>query len=197
MSKNNNVIPLKQRALVLGGGGSLGAYEAGALKSLCKKLREEDAEDKEKGDTLLFDIVAGTSIGAMNAAVLVSQFLQTESWEDAIEKLQSFWIDTKRGLASNPLQEDIEKVPGYNKWKEASNSNNLAAASKEAARRYYSAKYFSHHGAPNMYISPYQQRFAFKFFDDESDLTKWFICSNQPLQDTIVQFRTFSNSNEF
>jgi predicted acylesterase/phospholipase RssA len=29
-----------QRALVLGGGGSVGAYEAGVLKVLCKKLRE-------------------------------------------------------------------------------------------------------------------------------------------------------------
>ena len=28
---------------------------------------------------LLFDIIAGTSIGAMNGAVLVSQFLQTGS----------------------------------------------------------------------------------------------------------------------
>jgi predicted acylesterase/phospholipase RssA len=43
MSKNNNLTPHKQRALVLGGGGSLGAYEVGALKTLCKKLREEDS----------------------------------------------------------------------------------------------------------------------------------------------------------
>ena len=81
--------PKRQRALVLQGGGALGAYEIGVLKILSKKLKEED---KEKGqeNRLLFDIVAGTSIGAMNSAVLVSQFLQTGSWEDAIEKLELF-----------------------------------------------------------------------------------------------------------
>ncbi len=32
----------KQRALVLGGGGALGAYQAGVLRILCKRLIEED-----------------------------------------------------------------------------------------------------------------------------------------------------------
>ena len=50
--------PKKQRALVLGGGGSLGAYQAGVLKVLCQKIMEKD---KEKGKhDLLFDVVAGT-----------------------------------------------------------------------------------------------------------------------------------------
>jgi len=96
MSKRHTTRPpKKQRALVLGGGGSLGAYEAGVLEVLCKKLKEEDKEKGEEGK-LLFDIVAGTSIGAMNGAVLTSQFLQTGNWEDAIEKLQAFWIDDKK-----------------------------------------------------------------------------------------------------
>lgn len=67
MSKNKNVMHNKQRALVLGGGGSLGAYEVGVLKALNKKIREEDSENTSKEDRLLFDIVAGTSIGATNA----------------------------------------------------------------------------------------------------------------------------------
>ena len=102
----------------------------GVLKVLCKKLTEED---KEKGevDRLLFDIVAGTSIGAMNGAVLVSQYLQTERWEDAVQKLQEFWIDTEKGLASTVSQQTIERFPGWIKWHEASNNNNIAAASSE------------------------------------------------------------------
>ena len=36
-SKDHN-IPDKQRALVLQGGGALGAYEVGVLKVLCEKL---------------------------------------------------------------------------------------------------------------------------------------------------------------
>ena len=48
--------PKRQRALVLQGGGAVGAYEVGVLKFLSKKLKEED---KEKGqeNRLLFDIV--------------------------------------------------------------------------------------------------------------------------------------------
>ena len=46
---------------------------------------EEDKEvSKKNGENrLLFDIIAGTSIGAMNGAILVSQFLQTGNWEKA------------------------------------------------------------------------------------------------------------------
>src|SRR5919112_3032967 len=79
MSKDNKTAR-SQRALVLQGGGTLGAYEAGVLKVLCKKLMERDNENGEEG-RLLFDVVAGTSIGAMNGAILVSQFLKTQSWE--------------------------------------------------------------------------------------------------------------------
>lgn len=73
----NKEVPKKQRALVLQGGGALGAYEAGVLNVLYNKLTKEDKENREE-DRLLFDIVAGTSIGAMNGTVLVSQFLQAK-----------------------------------------------------------------------------------------------------------------------
>ena len=42
---NENAMPAKQRALVLQGGGTLGAYEAGVLEVLCKKISEEDEEN--------------------------------------------------------------------------------------------------------------------------------------------------------
>jgi NTE family protein len=68
---SSSFIPTKtQRALVLQGGGSFGAYEVGVLKVLYEKLIEGKGSGKKEG--LLFDIVAGTSIGAMNAAVLIS-----------------------------------------------------------------------------------------------------------------------------
>ena|ERR687896_230345 len=67
MSKDDK--PKPRRALVLQGGGSLGAYEAGVFKAIYEHLIEEEEENPEKN---LFDIVAGTSIGAINAAILVS-----------------------------------------------------------------------------------------------------------------------------
>ena len=52
-----------QRALVFQGGGALGAYEAGTYQQMYRKVSKEDGR--------LFDIVAGTSIGAINSSVLV------------------------------------------------------------------------------------------------------------------------------
>ena len=61
--------------LVLQGGGSLGAYEAGAYKVLYEWLSEKDRkEGRKKSPT--FDIIAGTSIGTMNAAVLTSYVIE-------------------------------------------------------------------------------------------------------------------------
>jgi len=48
---NNNIstnIPAKERALVLQGGGSLGAYEAGAYKALYEWLSEKDKKEGRK-----------------------------------------------------------------------------------------------------------------------------------------------------
>ena len=96
--KNDEIRP--QRALVLQGGGALGAYEAGVFKVLCEHLTKQDEEKGEK-DRPLFDIIAGTSIGAINAAILVSHVADRrktnpnitpkEGWEGSVEKLVSFW----------------------------------------------------------------------------------------------------------
>lgn len=51
--------PKVQRALVLQGGGALGAYEAGVLNILSRNLRMEDKENGEE-NRLLFDVIAGT-----------------------------------------------------------------------------------------------------------------------------------------
>jgi len=71
--------------------------------------------DKKNGehDRLLFDIIAGTSIGAMNGAVFVSKFLQTRSWENAAKNVIDFWTDTNKGLASNI---DPSNLPLLQPW---------------------------------------------------------------------------------
>ena len=57
------------------GGGSLGAYECGVYKTLAK-------------NKIKFDIIAGTSIGAINAALIIG------SKNKFPEKtLEDFWID--------------------------------------------------------------------------------------------------------
>jgi patatin-like phospholipase/acyl hydrolase len=59
------------RALIFQGRGSLGAYEAGSYKAIHVAFsRYFRAEEREK--EAIFHIVSGTSIGAINAAILVS-----------------------------------------------------------------------------------------------------------------------------
>ena len=83
-------IPKVQRALVLQGGGALGAYQAGVFKSLYEKMKGNQNNDGN-GHHHLFDIIAGTSIGAINGAILVSYFLENKKWKGSAERLESFW----------------------------------------------------------------------------------------------------------
>ena len=71
-----------ENVLVLQGGGSLGAFACGVFKALVKK-------------NIRIDIAAGTSIGAVNAAIIVG------SKSDHPEKdLEEFWIEIAE---SNPM----------------------------------------------------------------------------------------------
>ena len=96
MTINKNDKPKPRRALVLQGGGSLGAYESGVFKAIYQHLIDEEGENPEKN---LFDIVAGTSIGAINAAILVSYVKENKTWKGSVEKLEGFW---KKQLSSRP-----------------------------------------------------------------------------------------------
>ena len=87
-NKNNAMRP--HRALVLQGGGALGAYEAGVLKRLAETLRKGDELNGQSGRPL-FDIVAGTSIGAINASIIVNYVLKNKSWDGVENELYDFW----------------------------------------------------------------------------------------------------------
>ena len=78
------------RALIFQGGGSLGAYEAGAYKAAFELLTERD-KILGRQDKPMFHIVAGTSIGAMNAVVLVSYVKENKTWQGSAERLIEFW----------------------------------------------------------------------------------------------------------
>jgi NTE family protein len=81
-------IPKKQRALILQGGGALGAYEVGVFKAIYDKLVREEGDNAKEN---LFDIVAGASIGAITTALLVNHFLNNSNWKNSPGELQHFW----------------------------------------------------------------------------------------------------------
>jgi hypothetical protein len=68
----------------------LGAYEAGVLKRLAEILRKEDEQNGQNGRPL-FDIVAGTSIGAVNASIIVNYVIKNKSWDKVENELYKFW----------------------------------------------------------------------------------------------------------
>jgi NTE family protein len=187
MAKNNT-----QRALVLQGGGALGAYEAGVYRVLYDWINENT--EKEQNDNI-FDIIAGTSIGAINAAFLVSHVVKKrkeenknvmESWEDSAEKLEEFW---KSRLASNinlgtwwPFSWD-QKSWTY-AW-DMLNKANSEIATGEAARRYYSSKEFIMNGTPNVFFPLLPPNIDYKFFDNFVIPNIWYRYDNSRLKETI------------
>jgi NTE family protein len=186
-------IPQKQRALVLQGGGALGAYEAGVLSVLCERLTQQDKVNNKK-EGPLFDIVAGTSIGAMNAAVLVSNVVnRNRTWQEAAHVLEHFWLDEakqddneKGGLSSSP---DISKWW----WKDETKKQKIFTASEEAARRYYSVKEYLRRGTPNVFYPILPPKLDWKFADPDNT---WLVYSNEPLQNAIERYSKSGNNEE-
>jgi NTE family protein len=120
------------RALIFQGGGSLGAYEAGAYKAINEDLsayfRTEGRENEP-----IFHIVSGTSIGAINAAIIVSYVVENNTWEGSPERLNEFWEYLSK-------ESPLDQIPGFTAWWDYLHNNvNPGIASGEAARRYYSS----------------------------------------------------------
>jgi NTE family protein len=90
LSSNPSEVNIKvkrvQKAIIFQGGASLGAYEAGVFSALVEKLPRLNSRP-------LFDIVAGTSIGSMNASIIVSHIVKEKgNWDQhLVEKLERFW----------------------------------------------------------------------------------------------------------
>lgn len=82
--------------LILQGGGSLGAFGCGVFKALAN-------------NNIKIDIIAGTSIGGVNAAIIAG------SKDDHPEKaLEQFWLELAEGSTANlnfPLIEWLHEYP--------------------------------------------------------------------------------------
>ncbi|MFN2333291.1 MAG: patatin-like phospholipase family protein, partial [Wenzhouxiangellaceae bacterium] len=70
---------MSRPALMLPGGGARGAYQVGVLKALAEYL---------PGPATPFPIIAGTSAGAINAAVMASH---AGDFAHGVSRLEKFW----------------------------------------------------------------------------------------------------------
>ena len=80
-----------ETVLVLQGGGSLGAYECGVYKTLAKH-------------NIKFDIVSGTSIGALNATIIAAAAHNCDGVKNAAKELEAFWLELAETLIPLPQQ---------------------------------------------------------------------------------------------
>lgn len=198
-------IPTKQRALILQGGGALGYYEIGVLQSLYENLFKKSSQigddskvnGSEKGPTneghnsttdksnknydnkQYFDIVAGVSIGAINAVYLVDYILKNKGdWGDFPTKLKSFWDAFKANtFADSPMFHFM--------WNNFRGFNPLIA-SIESARRYWSfyqlaCTPYPTGDSPNLCYSVY--RYDDKYF---SPLNAFYLYNYKPLKDLML-----------
>jgi len=85
-------------ALVLQGGGALGAYQAGVYEGLA-----------EKG--YLPDWIAGISIGAVNGAIIAGN-----PPERRVERLRAFWELITEGVSARPLLDGDFARGVFNEW---------------------------------------------------------------------------------
>ena len=179
-------VPDFQRVLVLQGGGSLGAYEAGAYQALYEIVTKKDKERGFKGKPFL-DIVAGTSIGAINSAVIVSYVMENNTWEGSSERLVEFW----EYLSKESL---LDCIPGFTNWWDYLHNNiDNGIATGEAARRYYSTKEFSVTGVPTVF-SPLIPQLDTKFFDPQNI---WYRFDSGPLKRSLERFAKFPIATTF
>ena len=129
VTHDHKALPHKQRALVFQGGGALGAYEAGAFKAIYNHIIEKEGE--ESADRM-FDVVAGTSIGAINATLLVDYVVKKKTWKGSAKMLEDFWKEMKSMTwVDNPF---------FSFWWNGLRNmfGNSRVALPETARRYWS-----------------------------------------------------------
>ena len=173
------------RALIFQGGGSLGAYEAGAYKAIYEDLTARGRAEG-RGNEPLFHIVSGTSIGAINAALLVSYVKENKTWEGSGERLIEFW----EYLSTQSL---VENIPYFMHYWDYWHRLDGRIASGESARRYFTSKEFILKGVPNVFV-PKTPLLDNRFFDPSNT---WYIYDNKPLKESLEKFAKFPISTSF
>jgi NTE family protein len=84
--------------------GLLAHMEPERIEGLYELLSKKDTDEGIKGMST-FNIIVGTSIGAINAAVLVSYIIDNQTFEGSAERLIEFWnyLSEESIVEANPF----------------------------------------------------------------------------------------------
>ena len=146
-----------------------------------KRYREKEEEPT------LFHIVSGTSIGAINAAILVSYVKENRTWEGSGQRLIDFW----KYLSTRSNVENMNPYFAY--YWDFWHKLDERIASGESARRYYSTKEFILKGVPDVF-RPKIPKSDNRFFDPSNT---WYVYDNEPLKQSLEKFAKFPISTSF
>jgi NTE family protein len=145
-----------ETVLVLQGGGSLGAYECGVYKSLYKNGIE-------------FDVLAGSSIGAINTSIITAA---QNGGKNVSAILEDFWLSLSENIFhSNPVL-------------------SLPDISSDKMRAMFFSAYSSFYGISKAFIPKW-------FMPNSTDYLlpyKWtFLYDKTPLKKTLMEFIDFKD----
>jgi len=171
-------VPHHRRAVVFQGGGALGAYEVGFYDAIYEKFI------KQKEFKNPFDIVVGTSIGAINGGLLTSYYHKNHTWEGSVQHLKDFWNYLS---ASAPFSDMITEL--WHNWRKFFPNS----PSKEETRRFFSVNEFIFRGVPHVFSIPNL------VIDPEfyATLEPWYQSSNQGLKKSLEKFIDFPIATDY
>ena len=156
-----------ETVLVLQGGGSLGAYECGVYKSLYKH-------------GIKFDILAGSSIGAINASIICSA---QNANKDAAEVLENFWITLSEDIILPVLLPLSTLLPVA-----------FSSLSFDKTMAIISSMYSAIYGNPKAFLPRWFKPTSTDYY---LPLYKWnYLYDSAPLKNTLKEFIDFKYLKE-
>jgi NTE family protein len=184
-----------ENVLILQGGGSLGAFGCGVYKALAKR-------------NIKIDIVAGTSIGAVNAAIIAG----TKDGDSSEQSLEQFWLELSNSFVDlNNSSFSYLSIPGLaeqllhsfsyypysfsRRRKEGENHQSVSANEKikiKQLRSFYSSAIF---GNDKMFKPRWKPEYAIsdpEYFRPE----KWtYLYDHSPLGRTLDKYVDYKKLN--
>lgn len=169
-----------ENVLILQGGGSLGAFGCGVFKALCQK-------------GIKLDIVAGTSIGGVNAAIIAG----SKNVKHPEQLLEEFWLELAENFVDldsftpfSPYLEQLAANSPYFSSSISQQSNNVSERTLEAYRNKATKSFFSSamFGNDKMFKARWRPEYAFK--DPEYfEPAKWtYLYDLSPLAKTLEKY---------
>jgi NTE family protein len=146
-----------ENVLVLQGGGSLGAFACGVMKAFAKK-------------DIKFDIISGTSIGAVNGAIIAAS-----KGDNPSEDLENFWLEL--------AESSIKIIPDFYTL-DYDRKNNAMVMVKSPSASLNSAFF----GVPKFFIPRWFRSIA-NINEFPQDWT--YLYDNTPLAQTIEKYVDF------